>query len=180
MTTPKPEATPCVELPPGTFRLTRRSLVKATGAGMSGGLLAELASAASPAEGQKQYPVMRVAHLDALKVDVPVQFHYPDETSPAIVVRMRQAAAEGVGPGNSIVAFSQLCTHKGCPVAYRPERKLLICPCHWSSFDPSKSGQMVIGQASQALPQIRLRITDNAVFAIGVEGLIFGRHTNML
>jgi len=39
---------------------------------------------------------------------------------------------------------------------------------------------MVIGQASQALPQIRLRVTGNSIFAIGVDGLIFGRHTNML
>jgi hypothetical protein len=39
---------------------------------------------------------------------------------------------------------------------------------------------MVIGQASQPLAQIKLRIDGNAVIAVGVEGLIFGRHTNML
>jgi arsenite oxidase small subunit len=97
------------------------------------------------------------------------------------LIRLSQGGAPGgVGPNNSIVGFSQLCTHKGCPVQYKAERKLLICPCHWSSFDPTKSGQMVIGQASQALPQIRLRVTGNSIFAIGVDGLIFGRHTNML
>ena len=187
MTAPKPttpKSTPHTEcaLPPGTFRLTRRDLVRATGAGLSGGLLHELASAAPPAPGAtpaKGYPVTKVAELDALKPDVPVPFTYPDETSPAVLVRLRSAAAGGVGPGNAIVAFSQLCTHKGCPVQYRAERKLLICPCHWSTFDPAKSGQMVIGQASQPLAQIQLRITDNAVFAVGVDGLIFGRHTNM-
>jgi arsenite oxidase small subunit len=168
------------ELPPGTFVLTRRDWVRATGAGVSGCLLSGVATAAAAAEPDKVYPSMRVADLGALKLDTPMQFSYPDETSPALLVRLREAAAGGVGPGNTIVAFSQLCTHKGCPVAYRPERKLLICPCHWSSFDPSKSGQMVIGQASQALPQIRLRVQDNAVFAIGVDGLIFGRHTNVL
>src|SRR5690606_33822117 len=116
--------------------------------------------------------VVRVTDLDALQVDVPVSFTYPDDTSPAVLVRLAQAAAGGVGPGNSIVAYSQLCTHKGCPVSYRAERKLLICPCHWSSFDPAKAGQMVIGQASQPLPQIRLLVRDNAVFAAGVDGLI--------
>ena len=65
-------------------------------------------------------------------------------------------------------------------MAYRPERKLLICPCHWSSFDPAKAGQMVIGQASQALPQIALRLQGNTVQAIGIEGLVYGRHTNVL
>jgi len=168
------------ELPPGTFRLTRRDLVKATGAGVSSCLVPALSSAATPAEGAKDYPVARVVEVGALKIDEPVPFSYPDGTSPAMVVRLRQAAAGGVGPGNSIVAFSQLCTHKGCPVVYRPDRKLLICPCHWSSFDPFKAGQMVIGQASHSLPQIRLRITDNTVYAFGVNGLIFGRHTNVL
>jgi arsenite oxidase small subunit len=178
MTTPKQPATPASTLPPGTFRLTRRDLVKATGLGLSGGLVPDLAAAAT--DTAKPVPVSRIADLDALKVDVPLLFNYPDESSPAVLLRLRSAAAGGVGPGNTIVAFSQLCTHKGCPVTYRPERKLIICPCHWSTFDPSKGGQLVIGQASQSLPQIQLRITDNAIFAIGVDGLIFGRHTNVL
>lgn len=179
MTTPKPTQQSCSELPAGTFRLTRRDLVRATGAGVSSYLL-PVATAARTGELQAPYPVLRVADVEALKVDVPMPFSYPDQSSPAIAVRLRQAGIGGVGPGSAIVAFSLLCTHKGCPVGYRPERKLLICPCHWSSFDPAKAGQMVIGQGSQPLPQILLRITDGAVYAFGVEGLIFGRHTNVL
>lgn len=166
-------------LPPGTFRLTRRDWVKSTSVGVSGAVLASIASTATPATGAT-YPVLRIADLNALKPDVPVAFTYPDESSPAVLLRLHGPAAGGVGPGQTVVAYSQLCTHKGCPVSYKPERKLLICPCHWSTFDPAKSGQMVIGQASQPLPQIKLRIEGNSVFAVGVEGLIFGRHTNML
>jgi arsenite oxidase small subunit len=73
-----------------------------------------------------------------------------------------------------------LCTHKGCPVSFRPERKLLICPCHWSSFDPAKEGEMVIGQGSQALPRILLRLEGDMVQAVGVDGLIYGREVNVL
>lgn len=178
MTTPKQTADSACVLPPGMYRLTRRDLVKATGLGLSSNLVPGLAAA--KADPPKTFPVTKIADLEALKVDAPLSFFYPDETSPAVLLRLRGAAAGGVGPGNTIVAFSQLCTHKGCPVSYRPERKLIICPCHWSSFDPSKSGQLVIGQASQSLPQMQLRITDNAIYAIGVEGLIFGRHTNVL
>lgn len=178
MTTPKHPADTACTLPPGTFRLTRRDLVKATGLGLSSGLVPELASGAG--DTPKNLPVTKIADLESLKVDVPLAFTYPDETSPAVLLRLRGPATGGVGPGNAIVAFSQLCTHKGCPVTYRPERKLIICPCHWSSFDPTKGGQMVIGQASQSLPQIQLRITDNTIFAVGVDGLIFGRHTNVL
>ena len=56
---------------------------------------------------------------------------------------------------------------------------MLICPCHWSSFDPAKAGRMVIGQASEPLPQITLRVMGDKVQAVGVSGLIYGRHTNI-
>jgi hypothetical protein len=39
---------------------------------------------------------------------------------------------------------------------------------------------MVIGQGSEALPQIALRVHGNTVQAVGIEGLIYGRHTNIL
>ena len=57
---------------------------------------------------------------------------------------------------------------------------MLICPCHWSTFDPAKGGALVIGQASQGLPRIQLQITGEKVEAVGIDGLIYGRHTNIL
>jgi len=39
---------------------------------------------------------------------------------------------------------------------------------------------LIIGQASQPLPRIALRIDDDMVQATGVVGLIYGRHTNIL
>jgi arsenite oxidase small subunit len=125
-------------------------------------------------------PVVNVAPFDAVKENAVIPFTYPDADSPAVLLRLKSPAQGGIGPGSSIVAFSSLCTHKGCPVSYRPEHKLLICPCHWSTFDPVKSGQMVIGQGSQALPQIELRLKENVIQAVGISGLIYGRQTNIL
>lgn len=163
-------------------RVSRRTFVIATSAGLSGSLMPGVASAAAGLA--KQAPAapasLRIAEISTLKVDVPVPFAYPDDNSPAMLIRLKQPAEGGVGPDNAIVAFSQLCTHKGCPVSYRPERKLFICPCHWSSFDPAKAGQMVIGQGSHSLPRILLRVEGGAVHAVGVDGLIYGRHTNVL
>ena len=161
--------------------LSRREFVKFSGATVSGSLAAGIVPAFAAQESDpRAYPVANVARLDALKVDAPIAFNYPDGNSPAVLVRLRDAAIGGIGPGNTIVAYSILCTHKGCPVAYRPERKMLICPCHWSCFDPAKAGQMVIGQGSQALPQIALRLQGDTIQATGIEGLIYGRHTNIL
>jgi len=162
--------------------LTRRRFLSIGCGTLSGSLVAGLAPVATLADAQarESYPTTDVVALDALKDDAPFAFKYPDAASPAVLMRLGQAAEGGIGAGNTIVAYSTLCTHKGCPVAYRPERKLFICPCHWSSFDPAKAGQMVIGQGSQALPQITLRLNGNMIQAIGVTGLIYGRETNVL
>ena len=133
-----------------------------------------------PPRRPRAYPVKSIIALDELAPGTTVPFTYPDDRSPALLLRMSTEVLEGVGPDASIVAFSSLCTHKGCPVSYRPEHRLLICPCHWSTFDPEKAGGLVIGQASQPLPRIELRVESGMVVATGVEGLIYGRHTNLV
>jgi arsenite oxidase small subunit len=168
----------------GAIPLSRRRFLGISCTTLSGSLVVSLAPVVTSASAQAlqgdTYPAVDVAALEGLKEDTPVPFNYPDARSPAVLVRLRQPAAGGIGPNNTIVAYSILCTHKGCPVSYRPERKLLICPCHWSSFDPAKGGQMVIGQGSQALPQIALRLNGKMIQAIGITGLIYGRETNIL
>lgn len=164
-------------------KLGRRDFLRLGGAAgvVAGTALTENAVGSAPAHAQApSYPVTDVAKLAEIETGSEVTFNYPDDDSPAILVRLDQAAQGGIGPDESIVAFSLLCTHKGCVVGYKPERKMLLCPCHWSSFDPAKSGRIIIGQASEPLPQITLRITDGTVQAVGVDGLIYGRHTNIL
>jgi arsenite oxidase small subunit len=120
-----------------------------------------------------------VAPLAKIEVGAEIPFQYPDAESPAVLVRLDRPAEGGVGPGQSIVAYSALCTHKGCPVSFKKSHSMLLCACHWSSFDPAKGGRMVIGQASEPLPQISLHVSEGVVRAIGVAGLIYGRHTNI-
>ena len=160
--------------------LTRRRFIQTTGAaGVGVAAPAVIGSRAAAAE-EAVYPIKPIIALDELSPGTTVPFTYPDDRSPALLLRMSTEVLEGVGPDASIVAFSSLCTHKGCPVSYRPEHRLLICPCHWSTFDPEKAGGLVIGQASQALPRIELRVESGMVVATGVEGLIYGRHTNLV
>lgn len=167
---------------PERHRLTRRRFIRGTGAAGAGAVAAGMipSRAEAAGTGRADYPVKPIVELSALAPGATVPFTYPDDRAPALLLRMNEAALGGVGPESSIVAFSTLCTHKGCPVAYRPEHRLLICPCHWSSFDPAKAGGLVIGQASQALARIELRIEAGMVVAMGVDGLIYGRHTNLI
>ena len=160
-------------------KLNRREMLSLGAAGVVAAGLAP--GAANEARAQvKQMPVVDVAKLSDLAPGAEVAFSYPDENSPAVLLRLDEPAEDGIGPDQSIVAFSILCTHKGCPVTWNADQKILICPCHWSSFDPAKKARMVIGQASQRLAQITLKLEDGMVRAVGVEGLIYGRQTNIL
>jgi arsenite oxidase small subunit len=178
--TTKPDC-PCAHPPRDP---ERRVFIKLGAGTLSAGVayaIAPVAAHGADAKAPAQVvPTLNVSPLDAIKENSVIPFAYPDADSPAVLLRLKGPAQGGIGPGSSIVAFSSLCTHKGCPVSYRPEHKLLICPCHWSTFDPVKGGQMVIGQGSQALPQIELRVKDNVVQAVGITGLIYGRQTNIL
>lgn len=164
------------------LELNRRDFLIVGTAGVAGavGLPAFARAADTAPSGTPEGRVVDVAKLADVRPGAALPFAYPDPESPALLVALAGPAQGGVGPGERVVAFSQLCTHKGCPVNYLPERKMFVCPCHWSSFDPAMGGQLIIGQASESLPQIRLRVRDGIVQATGVDGLIYGRHTNIL
>lgn len=109
-------------------------------------------------------------------------FSYPDEASPCLAVKLGKRVPGGVGPDGDIVGYSVLCTHMGCPTSYDQISKTFKCPCHFSEFDAEKSGQMICGQATQDLPRIRLHYDagTDALTAVGVTGLIYGRQANII
>jgi ubiquinol-cytochrome c reductase iron-sulfur subunit len=91
--------------------------------------------------------------------------------SPLIVIRLDPSKLKlprgrrRWAPGG-ILAFSKICTHAGCAVAlYRKPtftpvepNVALVCPCHYSTFDPFTGGQVVYGPAGRPLPQLPLEI----------------------
>jgi len=95
---------------------------------------------------------------------------------------MGSAVEGGVGPNADIVAYSTMCTHMGCPLAYDPAAKIFKCGCHYSMFDAEKGGQMICGQATEDLPRIVLNFNakDGSVSAVAIDGLLYGRQANIL
>jgi len=58
---------------------------------------------------------------------------------------------------NTIVAYSKICTHVGCPVAlYEQTTHHILCPCHQSTFDAANGANVIFGPAARALPQLPL------------------------
>jgi len=128
------------------------------------------------------YPTRVVARAKALRVDVPVDFAYPDADSPCLLVKIGRAVTGGVGPDGDVVAYSKLCAHMGCPVQFVPQRQVLKCPCHFSQYDAERKGQMICGQATMSLARIVLAYDEarDELRAVGVDGLIYGRQANLL
>jgi len=91
--------------------------------------------------------------------------------APLVVVRLKPADLRlptdrnGWAP-EGIIAYSKICTHAGCAIAlYRKPtfrvaepRPALVCPCHYSTFDPARAGKVLFGPAGRALPQLPLLI----------------------
>jgi len=59
------------------------------------------------------------------------------------------------------VAFSAVCTHQQCTVAYRGGQ--LACPCHGSIFDAT-NGEVVNPPAPQPLTEIPIEVRNGEVF----------------
>jgi ubiquinol-cytochrome c reductase iron-sulfur subunit len=60
------------------------------------------------------------------------------------------------------VAYSKICTHAGCAISlyraplFQPDEPppALVCPCHYSTFDPADGGTVVFGPAGRKLPML--------------------------
>jgi ubiquinol-cytochrome c reductase iron-sulfur subunit len=91
--------------------------------------------------------------------------------SPVVVVRLDPAdlelpaGREGWAP-EGILAFSKVCTHAGCAISlyrkptFAPTQPgpALVCPCHYSTFDPARGAEVIFGPAGRPLPQLPLMV----------------------
>jgi len=124
------------------------------------------------------YPQLKIATLGDLQKGV-FSTTYPDQFSPVQVLKLGAKTVGGVGPDEDIVAYSGLCTHMGCPVSYDPATRVFMCPCHYSHFDAAADAMLISGPATQHLPRVVLEVDGQDIYAVGVQGLIYGRPHNL-
>ena len=103
-----------------------------------------------------------------------------DLASPIVLVRVEAGdldlpdGRENWAPGG-IVAYSKICTHAACAVSlYRSPlneptapKPALVCPCHFSTFDPAKGAAVLFGPAGRPLPQLPLEIDGDGNLVAG-------------
>jgi ubiquinol-cytochrome c reductase iron-sulfur subunit len=91
--------------------------------------------------------------------------------SPLVLVRLAERELDLPGelahyPARGIVAYSKICTHAGCAInLYRSPlfppaspKPALVCPCHYSTFDPATGGDVLFGPAGRKLPMLPIFI----------------------
>jgi arsenite oxidase small subunit len=157
-------------------QVSRRTLL---GTGAAGATAVGLAQAGGVEAATRGYPERRVVALSKLRVNRPVTFAYPLRAQPNVLLDLGHTVPGGVGPKDSIVAYSILCQHMGCPVEYRRKSREFFCPCHQTQYDPERLGSIIQGLALRPLPRVKLEVRRGAVWAVGVDGLVYGYRSNL-
>jgi Rieske Fe-S protein len=198
---------------------TKRNLLKllavvgvvgAAGGGLVGGALQY---AQPPVVGIKSFPSVQLLDVDgapltATKANASYNittsqlhlFNYPLTNEPNFFLNLAPATpggpgatnvVGGVGPTGSIVAFSAVCQHLGCPapaISYYPPGTCsqtfngtkvknldfyIHCSCHGSTYDVTDSAANLTGPAIYPLPQVTLlwkdpaKGGDDTIWAVG-------------
>lgn len=162
----------------------RRRFLTGAGVAAVGAAASQLpvtAAKAAPSPARVDYPSNKLANINGLKVNEPLEVSYPDGDAPGVLIKLGKRVPSGAGPDGDIVGFSTTCPHKGFPLLYSNGDRTLNCPGHYSRFDCESGGQQVWGQATQNLPQYVLRIDSKGdIYAEGVDELLYGRLSNVL
>ena len=82
-----------------------------------------------------------------------LEFTDEENGQPAVLIHLQSG---------DFAAYSAICTHRQCTVAYSDGN--LACPCHGSVFDPTNGAAVVNGPATQPLPEIPVEVRNGEVF----------------
>jgi thiosulfate dehydrogenase [quinone] large subunit len=91
----------------------------------------------------------QIVKLSKLPVGKTLNFVHSTKGTPAVLFRTK----------TGVFAYSAICTHQGCTVAYKPASKHLVCPCHGATFDPANGAAVVSGPTHTPLSPIKVAIS---------------------
>jgi Rieske Fe-S protein len=207
------DATP----PPGADEVdeARRSTLKLALIGgalaLSGaGVASFLRFAVPPPAGAPSYPRVQLAYSDGSPIlassyrypsssNALIVFNYPLDNEPNLLLNLPSATPGGVGPNQSLLAFSAVCQHLGCTppfISYYPPgacgsfnggAAFIHCVCHGSTYNPAVvapggGAAIITGPTQSPLPQVILEWdhTTDELFAVGAAGPPVKGHSNTL
>jgi Rieske Fe-S protein len=93
-------------------------------------------------------------------------------TTADIPVGAGRMAAAGDNPvvvvntATGVKAWSGICTHVSCRVAYDAKLRQIVCPCHDGRFDP-ENGAVLAGPPPSPLPAVPVEVDGDQIFVVG-------------
>ncbi|MCI4363075.1 MAG: Rieske 2Fe-2S domain-containing protein [Thermoplasmata archaeon] len=205
--TPVPSPEEVDEAKRSTLKLALIGGVLALG---GAGVASFLRFAVPPPAGAASYPKVQLLYDDGTPVlaskyrhpststDL-IVFNYPLDNEPNLLLNLPSAAPGGVGPSQSLIAFSAVCQHLGCAppfISYYPPgacgsfnggQAFIHCVCHGSTFNPAVQapggGAAILTGPTQApLPQVLLfwDPSTDELFAVGATGPAVKGHSSTL
>ena len=108
--------------------------------------------------GGKVHTTMKLAKVADIPIGQAQVFHYPTHKDACLLVRLSES---------EFVAYSQHCTHLGCPVFYRHSDAQFVCPCHEGYFS-ADDGRVLAGPPKRALPKIEMEIRGEEIWTTGI------------
>lgn len=103
------------------------------------------------------YTPMKIEGANVLQPGAALNFHYPNESDSAILIRTKDG---------KYYAYGQKCTHLSCPVYFEKQKERLECPCHEAGFD-ARTGNVLYGPPPRPLDKIEIEERNGEVWAIG-------------
>ena len=131
---------------------------EATDRGATGGVEGATQASGETAGGendQQQAAGGEGAIASEAEVPAGTAVEFTEDGGPAVLVHLENG---------DFAAYSAVCTHQQCTVAYQDESGLIACPCHGSVFDPANGAAVVNGPAQTPLPEIPVEVRNGEVF----------------
>jgi nitrite reductase/ring-hydroxylating ferredoxin subunit len=122
--------------------LARRTVLTAAGVVGAAGVLAGCGGGGGALESSSSPDEPVITDLETLRSAGAVSFETDDGKAVAVAL------------GEEVVAFSTVCTHQGCTVAWNAEEQTLDCPCHGSRFDAADGAAVIAGPAPSPLKPV--------------------------
>ncbi|KGX86418.1 QcrA and Rieske domain-containing protein [Pontibacillus marinus] len=140
------------------LKFNRRSFLKsAVGATVTLGVATLPFSVLALQDKEKDDNRKEIAKLADIPKDSAINFQYPTESEPAILVHTKDG---------ELKAYNNKCTHLQCPVFYEKEESVLLCPCHRGFFSVD-NGHPLAGPPQRELPLIDIQVENGVVYAVG-------------
>lgn len=130
-------------------------------------------------QGDRKGEVVKVADL---ALGGPQQLAFPmdpktktirdgNRLNQVVLIRLKEDLYDGETKPNTaggVVAYSSICTHQGCDVSqWMADKKMLLCVCHGSEYDPTNRAAVTFGPAPRRLPILPLSVEGGVLVVAG-------------